>query len=62
MTKFGLLHDDDHIFTDLYWHRDWRLKGALKRGDWYNNKEILLKGSVSIVSEFKIFVGELAFM
>jgi NADH dehydrogenase (ubiquinone) flavoprotein 1 len=52
-TKFGPLHDDDRIFTNLYGCHDWRLKGALKRGDWYKTKEILLKGSDWIISEFK---------
>jgi NADH:ubiquinone oxidoreductase subunit F (NADH-binding) len=52
-TKFGPLHDDDRIFTNLYGRHDWRLKGALKRGDWYKTKEILLKGSDWIISEFK---------
>lgn len=31
-----------------------RLKGALKRGDWYKTKEILLKGSDWILNEVKI--------
>jgi len=40
----------------LYGRHDWRLKGALKRGDWYKTKEILLKGSDWIISEFNINV------
>jgi len=43
----------------LYGRHDWRLKGALKRGDWYKTKEILLKGSDWIISEFKIKVVDL---
>lgn len=31
-----------------------RLKGALKRGDWYKTKEIILKGSDWIINEVKI--------
>jgi hypothetical protein len=58
-TKFGPLHDDDRIFTNLYGRHDWRLKGALKRGDWYKTKEILLKGSDWIISEFKNDMQEL---
>jgi hypothetical protein len=58
-TKFGPLHDDDRIFTNLYGRHDWRLKGALKRGDWYKTKEILLKGSDWIISEFKNYVQEI---
>ena len=38
------LKDEDRIFTNLYGRRDWRLKGAKKRGDWYKTKEIILKG------------------
>lgn len=54
-TTFGGLADQDRIFTNLYGRHDWRLKGALKRGDWYKTKEILLKGTDWIISEF-IFV------
>lgn len=43
-TKFGPLADSDRVFTNLYGRHDWRLKGALARGDWYKTKEILLKG------------------
>ncbi|XP_067622082.1 NADH dehydrogenase [ubiquinone] flavoprotein 1, mitochondrial-like isoform X2 [Eurosta solidaginis] len=52
-TKFGPLFDQDRIFTNLYGRHDWRLKGALKRGDWYKTKEILLKGSDWIINELK---------
>lgn len=31
-----------------------RLKGALKRGDWYKTKEIILKGPDWILNEVKI--------
>lgn len=50
-TKFGPLADQDRIFTNLYGRHDWRLKGALKRGDWYKTKEILHKGTEWIISE-----------
>lgn len=53
-TKFGPLKDQDRIFTNLYGRHDWRLKGALKRGDWYKTKEILLKGPEYIISKLKI--------
>lgn len=49
-TTFGPLSDEDRIFTNLYGKHDWRLKGAIKRGDWYKTKEILLKGSDWIIS------------
>lgn len=51
-TKFGPLADADRIFTNLYGRHEWRLKGAQARGDWYKTKEILLKGSDWIISEY----------
>lgn len=53
-TKFGPLADQDRIFTNLYGRHDWRLKGAMKRGDWYKTKEIVQKGADWIISEFNI--------
>ncbi|XP_059818375.1 NADH dehydrogenase [ubiquinone] flavoprotein 1, mitochondrial-like [Hypanus sabinus] len=52
-TKYGPLKDEDRIFTNLYGRHDWRLKGALRRGDWYKTKEILLKGADWILGEVK---------
>jgi len=43
-TVFGPLKDEDRIFTNLYGRHDWRLKGAMARGDWYKTKEIIQKG------------------
>lgn len=51
-TKFGPLSDEDRIFTNLYGRHDWRLKGALKRGDWYKTKEILIRGPDYIISKY----------
>lgn len=48
------MNDQDRIFTNLYGRHDWRLKGALKRGDWYKTKEILDKGSDWIINEVKV--------
>merc|ERR1712088_395283 len=42
-TTFGPLADQDRIFRNLYGRHDWRLKGALARGDWYKTKEIVCK-------------------
>lgn len=50
-TKFGPLADQDRIFTNLYGRHDWRLKAAMKRGDWYKTKEIVQKGDNWIISE-----------
>ncbi|NXT27042.1 NDUV1 dehydrogenase, partial [Syrrhaptes paradoxus] len=52
-TQFGSLKDEDRIFTNLYGRHDWRLQGALRRGDWYKTKEILLKGADWILGEIK---------
>ena len=51
--KRTLLKDSDRIFTNLYGRHDWKLNGALKRGDWYKTKEILLKPSDWIINEMK---------
>ncbi|CAJ0608533.1 unnamed protein product [Cylicocyclus nassatus] len=52
-TSFGGLKDSDRIFTNLYGRHDYRLKGALARGDWYKTKEIILKGSEWIINEIR---------
>lgn len=43
-TKFGGLADQDRIFQNLYGQNSTSLKSAMKYGDWYKTKEILLKG------------------
>ncbi|CAO3643907.1 unnamed protein product [Cunninghamella echinulata] len=52
-TTFGGLSDEDCIFTNLYLKHDYKLKGALKRGDWYKTKELVLKGHEWIIKEIK---------
>ncbi|CAG2109686.1 unnamed protein product [Medioppia subpectinata] len=52
-TKFGPLEDSDRIFTNLYGRHDWKLSGAMRRGDWFKTKEILLKGHEWIINEMK---------
>ncbi|KAI8923005.1 hypothetical protein BC831DRAFT_473408 [Entophlyctis helioformis] len=51
--SYGNLSDSDRIFTNLYGRHDYRLAGALKRGDWFKTKEILLKGHDWIINEMK---------
>jgi len=51
--NYGGLKDEDRIFTNIYGRHDWRLKGALKRGQYYKTKEILLKGHEWILDEVK---------
>jgi len=50
---YGNLPDEDRIFTNLYGRHDWRLKGAMARGDWYKTKEIIEKGVDWILGEIK---------
>ncbi|KAL0273294.1 UNVERIFIED_CONTAM: hypothetical protein PYX00_005997 [Menopon gallinae] len=50
---YGPLSDCDRIFTNLYCNCDWRLNGALWRGDWYKTRNILQKGKEWIVEEVK---------
>jgi hypothetical protein len=52
-TKFGGLSDQDRIFQNLYGQHGADLKTAMKYGDWYKTKEILLKGHDWIISEIK---------
>ena len=52
-TKFGPLADQDRIFTNIYGRHDWRLKGAMARGQWYKTKEIVEKGADWIINEIK---------
>jgi len=50
-TSFGNMKDEDRIFTNLYGRHDWKLAGAMQRGDWYKTKEIILKGKDWIIKE-----------
>lgn len=40
----GGLKDQDRIFTNLYGHHGADLKSAMKYGDWYRTKDMVLKG------------------
>lgn len=40
----GGLQDQDRIFTNLYSHHGADLKSAMKYGDWYRTKDMILKG------------------
>lgn len=50
---YGGLKDQDRIFTNLYGEGDWRLKGAMSRGDWYKTKELMWQGPDWLVQEAK---------
>merc|ERR1712168_106045 len=53
VRSFGGISDEDRIFTNIYGRHDWRLKGAMSRGQYYKTKEILLKGHDWILNEIK---------
>jgi hypothetical protein len=50
---YGGLKDQDRVFTNLYGEGDWRLKGAMSRGDWYKTKELMWQGPEWLVQEAK---------
>eukprot|EP00602_Paraphysomonas_sp_CaronLab_P010417 CAMPEP_0185025142 /NCGR_PEP_ID=MMETSP1103-20130426/8215_1 /TAXON_ID=36769 /ORGANISM="Paraphysomonas bandaiensis, Strain Caron Lab Isolate" /LENGTH=489 /DNA_ID=CAMNT_0027558277 /DNA_START=50 /DNA_END=1519 /DNA_ORIENTATION=+ len=50
---YGGLKDQDRIFTNLYGEKDWRLKAAMKRGDWYRTKDLMCMGPDWLVQEVK---------
>jgi hypothetical protein len=52
-VSYGGLKDSDRIFTNLYGEHDWRLKDAMKGGDYYMTKELLWQGPEWIIDEIK---------
>lgn len=50
---YGNLQDQDRIFTNLYRDGDPFIDGALKRGDWYRTKDIVLNGDDWIIDQIK---------
>ncbi|KAJ5080733.1 NADH dehydrogenase [ubiquinone] flavoprotein 1 [Anaeramoeba ignava] len=50
---YGDLKDSDRVFTNLYGDHDWKIQGAIKRGDWYKTKNIIEKGKKYIIDEIK---------
>ncbi|MCX5493155.1 NADH-quinone oxidoreductase subunit NuoF [Kaistia dalseonensis] len=48
-----MLADKDRIFTNIYGHHDWGLKGALQRGSWDGTKTILEAGRDWIIDQMK---------
>ena len=51
--SYGNLSDQDRIFTNLYKDGDPFIKGAEKRGDWHQTKDILSMGPDWIIDEIK---------
>lgn len=50
---YGGLKDSDRIFTNLYRDGDPYIKGAMKRGDWHQTKQILELGPDMLIDEIK---------
>lgn len=50
---YGGLKDQDRIFQNLYGRYGTDLKSAMKFGDWYKTKEIMLKGHDWLINEIK---------
>jgi len=50
---YGNLSDQDRVFTNLYADDDVYIDGALRRGDWFQTKDILSMGRDWIVNEIK---------
>ena len=48
-----MLADKDRIFTNVYGFQDWRLEGALARGDWDDTKALMMRGQDAIIDEVK---------
>lgn len=48
-----MLKQEDRIFTNLYGFEDWKLAGAMARGDWDGTASILAKGPDAIIEEVK---------
>jgi len=51
--QYGGLKDQDRIFQNLYGHHGTDLKSAMKYGDWYRTKDIILKGHDWLINEIK---------
>ncbi|CDF37651.1 NADH dehydrogenase I (Complex I) flavoprotein 51kDa subunit [Chondrus crispus] len=49
----GGLSDENRVFTNLYRDGDWKLEGALKRGDWHKTKDLVQMGRDWIINEIK---------
>ena len=48
-----MLKEENKIFKNLYNAHGWEIESAVKREDWNNTREIILKGREWIISEIK---------
>lgn len=51
--SYGNLKDQDRIFQNIYGHHGDTLKDAMKIGDWYRTKDLILKGPDWAINEMK---------
>ena len=49
-----MLKEEDRIFKNLYNKHGWSVEDSLKRNDWSNTSEIILKGREWIINEIKL--------
>jgi len=47
------IEDKDRIFTNIYGFQDWKIEGAMKRGDWDNTKDLMIRGQDQIIEDIK---------
>jgi len=47
------IEDKDRIFTNIYGFQDWKIEGAMKRGDWDNTKDLMVRGQDQIIEDIK---------
>jgi len=47
------IEDKDRIFTNIYGFQDWKIEGAMKRGDWDNTKDLMARGQDQIIEDIK---------
>jgi NADH-quinone oxidoreductase subunit F len=47
------IDDKDRIFTNIYGFQDWKIEGAMKRGDWDKTKELMARGQDQIIEDIK---------
>ena len=48
-----MLKDEDRIFKNLYNDLGWDIDSATKGGDWFQTKDLILKGKEWIIKEIK---------
>jgi NADH-quinone oxidoreductase subunit F len=47
------IDDKDRIFTNIYGFQDWGVEGAMKRGDWDNTKDLMIRGQDQIIEDIR---------